>query len=1595
MPYDWCELAVGEWAGLDTNAWSGLAACVEEALGPSLGLVYGWCNFESSDWSEFTGDDWDELAVCPDYDFVGFQPYAVHKGSFAERETMDYPFIDVIGTGVMASPVQASRGMFTLSLPLLAIPSLGGFTWRFTVVYRHPQGQGGNTPWPFESALGKNFTFPQDAVIEKDPAEAGEVMVRTPEMTRISYPAQGARKAEGHLFPSGDKMILTASDGTRTTFYNPYINAPYAGRISRIEDRFGNTMRYYYRGESLECDTESTSGPPGTLCAVVDGYGRKIKYSYDDPGYNDSPKTGRLTTVRDFIGRELNFHYDSHGRLTAAILPAVTERAAGDRGFPVGTAYVFEYDNDSISRVWYPNQCVAAYEMGPEGNLIRTASPTAGATPRYQVEYDDQKRVTFVTVADPEHGTGGTYSYLGGYRTYAPGEREHLYSGEDIRRSTEAYDRNGNKREYHFDSSGQLLSLVEHRNRAGVSAKLIGHDEYVTDFIYNNDGQVIRKRLPRGNEIEFHYYPAFQILGENEGYWRMHGLLWKRVEHGVIDSAKRTWDALVSIFLYEPLFCQLAVFVDPRGSPTVRLFDYQALAFADLIKHERLQKILFPETLSGATYPSFTNQLKDVLSKVWEFNEQAWNMHRANYEPMLSGGRDLNSLLTDDGLLGRAGPNQPFLLGSDLNAVPPDRDIPDIQGAAVRLIHPHVEMPDGNRQYRHEAFTVNKRGQVTTRTDPEGNITIFQRHPHNQPNGTHVVAGNTESRQYGWLSAVHVDVNPDQVLALVGGGRDGADMTDFAGIAIPGGARERNDYGYQSLYVLYPDYDQLGNVRDLRDARYVQTQIERNEMGAPIRVREGVRGETYLSLREFHYDANGNVIREFTEDLTVHTGENQRFTVERNGNTAHIPLQGGPGGRARNGWFVTERMFDLLDNVIEERIEAAAPDRAARDVDDQVLITRFRYDANENLIRIVKPEGNTVAYQHDERDLLIAEQHGEEPGSRQNITASIDVYIYDANGNRVQHIGPEDRGGETSSAIIEQMFEGGSGFHEGDTTTYHYDGFDRLVTMEHPNGTRLELTRDPAGHVLQETIFGATEDGGEDAISGTDAELSRTTHCFDEGGRKYETSRAVFLPGGQFLPSGRTVVHISPALSVDSCGDEPSKDNQATSPNIRPRTAHLTSGDEAQVVVQTIHDRADRVAAIYHDNGGITSFAYDGANRQRREIDPAGNQTEYEYDGNANVVKTVRTEKATDPECIEDEVFQTRTWHDALDRPVVEAAQGPSGTLDEDDALLASRGFDGRSNLTHAIDPEGNTQAFIYDSADRLIEEHTHLRDPENGEEVIRRTIVTTMYRDRNGQLQAIMDGNENITRYAYDSLDRDTAMILPDGSERTWLYNRASDVTEVSDENGSRLTYTYDAVGRPVETIIEPKQGTVAVCSTVRQVTRYDGLSRAVRVVDMTENGQVMVRRVYDSLDRLVEERQSINGGQEHSVTVGSFRSQSPAETIYPSDRHIQTVRDILHRRQQLEESLGMSDTPLRPIATWEFHGPNRIAVVALANQLMCSYVDDAMRHSAVQPETSRPAWGDAEADRLGYDGAGRPIAKRYMRLYKAKGDGGGNMSA
>ncbi|MCG8585201.1 MAG: RHS repeat protein, partial [Pirellulales bacterium] len=195
----------------------------------------------------------------------------------------------------------------------------------------------------------------------------------------------------------------------------------------------------------------------------------------------------------------------------------------------------------------------------------------------------------------------------------------------------------------------------------------------------------------------------------------------------------------------------------------------------------------------------------------------------------------------------------------------------------------------------------------------------------------------------------------------------------------------------------------------------------------------------------------------------------------------------------------------------------------------------------------------------------------------------------------------------------------------------------------------------------------------------------------------------------------------------------------------------------------------------------------------------------------------------------------------------------------------------------------------MFDGASRATQLHQHLRERGQGDQPPAANttllpfggsaVISQSLYDGNGRLKQIMDDNNNITAYDYDSLDRETTMTYHDGSTVARQYNEASDVTTLTDANGSEFDNTFDAIGRKTSCSITLATG---VIGTTAQSFEYDGLSRTTFARDSVSTTHADVSLDYDSLGRVLEDSQTF-GGNTRNATNSEFTSYPVTEQTYP----------------------------------------------------------------------------------------------------------------
>ena len=660
-----------------------------------------------------------------------------------------------------------------------------------------------------------------------------------------------------------------------------------------------------------------------------------------------------------------------------------------------------------------------------------------------------------------------------------------------------------------------------------------------------------------------------------------------------------------------------------------------------------------------------------------------------------------------------------------------------IAGNVVRMEAPSPVLLAGSNQAIIEGdqlqdvvtlYRYNQFGQMTSMVDPEGNVHVYDYYGANDPDGD------------GIITAAPAD---GRILDSTTGGYLRSTITDDSHLA---GANNNSGAAPTQISMEY-EYDPVGNTIAMADGRGIRTEYvvnELNQVVSTIRATDvpGISVDEPLALTAFSYiedtfyDHNDNVIQRRVEDR---------------GNTSNT-----------GGFVDTFFTYDILDNVVE----------MSEEVDiNTILVTRYRYDANENQTLTLYPEGNAITSLYDERDLLFQTTSGATSATADTLSApagSYDVrggipstttHNYDRNRNLIEMVDAED----TDQSTGNNSTIAGSG----DVTTYIYDGYDRQVAVIDAVGNETRYSYDPVSNVIREQTFGPIGGASPTDNNGTNnVLLSETTYLHDELNRVFQEDLTLFVSNG--------VTTVRPADIQDGS---------------------LTPNDD-KVTMRSEYDRKSRQTFTIEDDGDTYETRYDGADRRILELDPEGNTVEHAYDDNNNLIETKETD-VSQIAGVADEVFLTTNFYDSLNRvqrTVDNVGQAMFYRYDSRNNLVAMadaqgpvtgatidrRAFSLGTLTVNAINDFGNVTRYFYDGINRKLRDEQVLTATGDGDGVnIGATIegvktnttspdpnqgggdgiIRTGYiYDDNSLLSAIVDDQGNVTLYLYDNLNRQVA---------------------------------------------------------------------------------------------------------------------------------------------------------------------------------------------------------------------------------------------
>ena len=545
------------------------------------------------------------------------------------------------------------------------------------------------------------------------------------------------------------------------------------------------------------------------------------------------------------------------------------------------------------------------------------------------------------------------------------------------------------------------------------------------------------------------------------------------------------------------------------------------------------------------------------------------------------------------------------------------------------------------------------------------------------------------------------------------------------------------------------------------------------------------------------------------------------------------------------------------------------------------LHTRIRtsYDAFLNMAEVIKDGDLAVA--GDETRTVIDHVRNDalsitDPPSRVSIydgastLISLSIMRYDDLPE-----GQAARGNVTS--ISDSVEIGGAQV----TRQMFYDVFGNLVKVIDRNGgtstftfdddthTFREEARDPLGRTVQTTF----DPGFGTAIRNRDTNGQVTTRQLDMFGRLLVERQ----PGDETSPFGTKTMVYGPlgdattqhvlVRATETQGSAETYDTDTFFDGMGQVYRVHAEGEGGRVIV-TSHEMDEKGMIVSStrprfstDAPAVTTFERDALDRPIRTTEPDGVSQVIGYAGtltemvdrrgnHVQLRKDAYDRVLEQREVLGTRVDVTRQRYDALGRNVeLTSAAGEVTRIGydalgrrtrlEDPALGTFQyAYDANDNLARQVDPTGRVTFFEYNAANELtkkqfpdgfVERFTY----DGGDSSSNTTGRLAHVEDRAGTLDLRYDGRGNVvekrrrvdgktyvTGYGFDSMNRQRAVLYPDGARHDYVYNTAALLESISDEIGHAIVKSADYTA-------EGRMAAIVYGNDVASTLGYDQLSR------------------------------------------------------------------------------------------------------------------------------------------------------------------------
>ena len=829
-------------------------------------------------------------------------------------------------------------------------------------------------------------------------------------------------------------------------------------------------------------------------------------------------------------------------------------------------------------------------------------------------------------------------------------------------------------------------------------------------------------------------------------------------------------------------------------------------------------------------------------------------------------------------------------------------------------------------------------GQIKRTTDPEGKTTTINFDANNNPERQTVSGGDKSIR-----TTTIFDAKFSKMKSFTDGNgyTTSYEINQTTGnvdkITLPTGKTVR--FEYYPKGDLKKVTDQYGTITDfVNDAYGNPTTITKTFSGGAqtitqtfdVRSRQRSKADSLGTNETIDYDALDRPVRQIAEDPA---GFRNTLTVE----ALYLP-EGQPRSvkQKDNGSTInqTTNIYDKLQRLKQTNETVSGY---------QSFTRNFTYDNNSNLQTEQNRRGTTITKTYDELNHLTSITQGSKtvweatdidlvgnPKTVKDLYGNSTTYVYDGLQRLTEKRLPE---GATEKLVYDDNNNITSSFDRNNKQTiYTYDTLNRIESLTNPLNRQTTWTYTDETHTVIKT------------------NVSRgLTETVQMDGLERPLLRRVEFSGGSYTTAyaytGRDVVITDPrgtATAQKMSGFGETGETTTAGSKVEMRYAALgginSIKDPLNRTTTFTNDGLSRRTSASYDGGFSESWKYDGEGSMLEHTDRRGITSAMSYDDLGRKLTTsvgsVTAQRITyaDASSTED-VFDARSnkttyKYDGL-RRVSEITNA--------DGKIKTLTYDGE-NLRSESDFKGNPTRYIYDAMNRV----TEVYDRSGGHLVInyssndlaktttdRRGNITYEEFDALGRILSSADGAGGIVSYTYDGNNNRLTQKDGNNNQTSFQYDALDRLTNITHAGGLQTeTFTYDAAGN-VKTHADGRGGVI-------EYAEYDTFNRAKSVKNGAGNE---TRLVYDGAGLLLSKRDPKNKTTAYQYNAfGSLTNVTEpgagAWTLsYDDAQNLKSLTDALGRTTDYEydnlNRLTKTKQPLGRETTYTYDDNSNVATI------------------------------------------------------------------